>query len=102
MMATVCGVHIAALRVYLAVLDYPSTITGIARVLDRDQSTIGKQLQPLYDQELVNRYPRTVASGGVKYLYVAQPLAETIDWLQNELDAWGDAALNQLKKLQTA
>ena len=99
-MATVCGVHKAAFRVYLTVLDYPhSTIAEIAKILDRDQSTIGKQLQPLYDQELVTRYPRTVSNGGVKYLHVAQPLAETTEWLQQELDRWTDSAMAQLTQL---
>ena len=76
-----------------------STIGEIADILDRDQSTIGKQLQPLYEQELVTRYPRTVTSGGVKYLHVAQPLAETTEWLQQELDRWTDSVMAQLKKL---
>ncbi|KZN22612.1 transcriptional regulator [Haladaptatus sp. R4] len=99
-MATVCGVHIAAFRVYLTVLDHPhSTIAEIAEILDRDQSTIGKQLQPLYEQELITRYPRTVSSGGVKYLHVAQPLAETAEWLQQELDRWTDAVMAQLSRL---
>ncbi|WP_083252708.1 helix-turn-helix domain-containing protein [Haladaptatus sp. W1] len=99
-MSTVCGVHIAAFRVYLTVLDHPhSTIAEIAEILDRDQSTIGKQLQPLYEQELVTRYPRTVTSGGVKYLHVAQPLAETTEWLQQELDTWTDAVMTQLSRL---
>ena len=99
-MATVCGVHKAAFRVYLTVLDYPdSTIAEIAEILDRDQSTIGKQLQPLYEQELVTRYPRTVSSGGVKYLHVAQPLAETTEWLQQELDRWTDSVIAQLTQL---
>ncbi|WP_435159297.1 helix-turn-helix domain-containing protein [Haladaptatus sp. DFWS20] len=99
-MATVCGVHIASFRVYLTILDSPhSTIAEIAEILDRDQSTIGKQLQPLYEQELVTRYPRTVSSGGVRYLYVAQPLAETTEWLQQELDRWTDAVMAQLSRL---
>jgi predicted transcriptional regulator len=102
-MATVCGVDKAAFRVYLTVLDYPhSTITEIAEILGRDQSTIGKQLQPLYDQELVTRYPRTVTSGGVKYLHVAQPLAETTEWLQQELDTRINTVLSQLEQLHTA
>ncbi|WP_231188912.1 helix-turn-helix domain-containing protein [Haladaptatus sp. DYF46] len=99
-MATVCGVHKAAFRVYLIVLDHPhSTIAEISEILDRDQSTIGKQLQPLYDQELVTRYPRTVNSGGVKYLHVAQPLAETTEWLQQELDRWTAAVVAQISQL---
>ncbi|SIR97131.1 hypothetical protein SAMN05421858_4859 [Haladaptatus litoreus] len=52
-MATVCGAHKAAFRVYLTILDHPhSTIAEIAEILDRGQSTIGKQLQPLYEHEL--------------------------------------------------
>nr|WP_227777523.1 helix-turn-helix domain-containing protein [Haladaptatus pallidirubidus] len=99
-MATVCGVHKAAFRVYLTVLDHPhSTRAEIAERLDRDQSTIGKQLQPLYDQDLVTRYPRTVTSSGVKYLHVAQPLAETTEWLQQKLDRWTDSVLAQLTQL---
>ncbi|MCO8256768.1 transcriptional regulator [Haladaptatus sp. AB618] len=99
-MATVCGVHKASFRVYLTVLDYPhSTIAEIAEVLDRDQSTIGKQLQPLYEQELITRYPRTVSNGGVKYLHVAQSLAETREWLQQELDKWTDSVIAQLTQL---
>ncbi|GKZ15375.1 helix-turn-helix domain-containing protein [Haladaptatus sp. T7] len=99
-MATVCGVHIAAFRVYLTVLNHHhSTIAEIAEILDRDQSTIGKQLQPLYEQELVTRYPRTVSSGGVRYLHVAQPLAETTEWLQQELYMWTDAVMTQLSRL---
>ncbi len=110
-MATLCGVHKAAFRVYLTVLDYPhltvldyphSTIAEIAEILDRDQSTIGKQLQPLYEQDLVTRYPRTITSGGVKYLHVAQPLAETMEWLQQELDRWINTVLSQLEELYTA
>ena len=103
MMATVCGVHIASFRVYLTVLDSPhSTIAEIAEILDRDQSTIGKQLQPLYEQELVTRYPRTVNSGGVKYLHIAQPLPETTEWLQQELDRWTDSVMAQLTQLHMA
>ena len=99
-MATVCGVHKAAFSVYLTVLDYPhSTIAEISEILDRDQSTIGKQLQPLYEQELVTRYPRTVSNGGVKYLHVAQPLAETTEWLQQELNRWTDPVMSQLIQL---
>ncbi|MFH5801837.1 helix-turn-helix domain-containing protein [Haladaptatus sp. CMAA 1911] len=99
-MATVCGVHIAAFRVYLTILDYPhSTIAEIAEILDRDQSTIGKQLKPLYEEELVNRYPRTVSNGGVKYLHVAQPLAQTTEWLDQELNSWTDTAMAQLSCL---
>ncbi|WP_227357271.1 helix-turn-helix domain-containing protein [Haladaptatus salinisoli] len=100
-MATVCDIHIAAFRVYLTVLDHPhSTIAEIADILDRDQSTIGKQLQPLYEQELVTRYPRTVSNGGVKFLHVAQPLAETTEWLQHELDRWTDSVMAQLTQLR--
>jgi predicted transcriptional regulator len=99
-MVTLCGVHKATFCVYPTVLDYPhSTIAKIAEVLDRDQSTIGKQLQPLYEQELVTRYPRTVTSGGVKYLHGAQPLAETTEWLQLELDRWTDSVVAQLTQL---
>ncbi|WP_458210766.1 helix-turn-helix domain-containing protein [Haladaptatus sp. NG-SE-30] len=99
-MATVCGVHKASFRVYLTVLDYPhSTIAEIAEILDRDQSTIGKQLQPLYEQELVTRYPHTVSSGGVQYLHIAQPLAETTEWLQQKLDTWTDVVVAQLSQL---
>ncbi|WP_435158996.1 helix-turn-helix domain-containing protein [Haladaptatus sp. DFWS20] len=102
-MATVCGVHKASFCVYLTVLDSPhSTIAEIAEILNRDQSTVGKQLQPLYDQELVTRYPRTVSNGGVKYLHVAQPLAETTEWLQQELDTQINTVLNQLEQLHTA
>ncbi|MCO8245287.1 helix-turn-helix domain-containing protein [Haladaptatus sp. AB643] len=101
-MATVCGVHIAAFRVYLTVLDYPhSTIAEIAEILDRDQSTVGKQLQPLYEQELVTRYPRTVNSGGVKYLHVAQPLPEMTEWLQHEVNSWTNAVTSQLSQLSS-
>ncbi|GAA0196335.1 helix-turn-helix domain-containing protein [Haladaptatus pallidirubidus] len=101
-MATVCGIHKAEFRVYLTVLDHPhSTRAEIADILDRDQSTIGKQLQPLYERELVTRYPRTVTSGGVKYLHVAQPLAETREWLQHEQDMWTDAVMAQLSQLHT-
>ncbi|WP_227379884.1 helix-turn-helix domain-containing protein [Haladaptatus halobius] len=99
-MATVCGIHIAASRVYLTILDHPhSTIAEISEILDRDQSTIGKQLKPLYEQDLVTRYPRTVSNGGVKYLHVAQSLAETTEWLQHELDRWTDATMTQLSRL---
>ncbi|WP_227355794.1 helix-turn-helix domain-containing protein [Haladaptatus salinisoli] len=99
-MATVCGVHIAVFRVYLTVLDHPhSTIAEIAELLDRDQSTIGKQLKPLYEQDLVTRYPRTVTSGGAKYLHVAQSLAETTEWLQQELDRWTASVMAQLTQL---
>jgi predicted transcriptional regulator len=101
-MATVCGVNIAAFRVYITILDHPhSTITEIAEILDRDQSTIGTQLKPLYEEKLVNRYPRTVSNGGIKYLHVAQPLAETREWLQHELKTWMESALNQLEQLHT-
>ncbi|WP_368411847.1 hypothetical protein [Haladaptatus halobius] len=78
-----------------------STIAEIAEVLDRDQSTIGKQLKPLFEQELVTRYPRTVENGGVEYLHVAEPLAETTEWLQHELDTWTNAVLTQLEQLQS-
>ena len=99
-MATVCGVHKAAFRVYLTALDHPhSTIGEIAEILDRDPSTVGKQMQSLYEQELVTRYPRIVSSGGVKYLHVAQPLAETTEWLQHELDRWTDSVMTQLTQL---
>ncbi|SIR97697.1 hypothetical protein SAMN05421858_4911 [Haladaptatus litoreus] len=97
-MATVCRVHKAAFRVYLTVLDYPRST--IAEILGRDQSTIGKQLQPLYEQDLVTRYPRIVSSGGVKYLHVAQPLAETTEWLQQELEIWTDSVMAQLSRLR--
>ncbi|WP_231189907.1 helix-turn-helix domain-containing protein [Haladaptatus sp. DYF46] len=101
-MATVCGVHKAAFRVYLTVLDHPrSTIAEIAEILDRDQSTIGKQLKPLYEEELVNRYPRTVSNGGVKYLHVAQPLAQTTEWLDQEVNSWTDTAMAQLSCLSS-
>ncbi|WP_423746729.1 helix-turn-helix domain-containing protein [Haladaptatus sp. SPP-AMP-3] len=94
--------HKAAFRVYLTVLDYPhSTIAEIAKILDRDQSTIGKQLQPLYEQELVTRYPRTVSSGGVKYLHVAQPLPEMEEWLRQELNSWTEAVIFQLSRLSS-
>ena len=99
-MATVCGVHKASFRVYLTVLDHPhSTIAEIAEIHDRDKSTIGKQMQPLYEQELVTRYPRIVSGGGVKYLHVAQSLAETTEWLQHELDRWTDSVMAQLTQL---
>lgn len=99
-LATVCGVHTAEFRVYLTVLDHPSsTIADIADILDRDQSTIGKQVKPLREQGLVERYPRTVDNGGVKYLYEAQSLPETKQWIQHELDTWTDAILSQLTRL---
>ncbi len=100
MTAVVCRVHIASSRVYHTILDQlHSTIAEIADILDRDQSTIGKQLQPLYEQDLATRYPRTVTNGGVKYLHVAQPLIETIEWLQQELDIWTDSVMLQLSRI---
>jgi hypothetical protein len=30
-----------------------------------------------------------------------QPLAETAEWLQNELNTWTDAVMKQLTRLQT-
>ncbi len=98
--AIVCGVHKAAFRVYLTVLDHPHcSIAEIADVLDRDSSTIGKQSKSLLEQEFVTRYPRNVSNGGVKYLHVAQSLDDTIEWLQEELDIWMDAVLAQLSQL---
>ncbi|RBI59793.1 transcriptional regulator [halophilic archaeon] len=99
-MATICGINEAEFRVYLMVLDYPHcSITDIADVLDRDSSTVGKQMKPLLKQDLVERFPRTVDSGGIKYLYEAQSLPETKQWLQHELDAWTDEILSQLTRL---
>lgn len=52
-MATVCGVHIAAFRVYFTVLDHQhSTIAGIAEILDRDQGSPSEETQsPISDLE---------------------------------------------------
>jgi predicted transcriptional regulator len=101
-MATVCGVDKAAFRIYLTVLDHPhSTIGEIAEILDRDPSTVGKQMQSLYEPELVTRYPRIVSSGGVKYLHVAQSLAETTEWLRQELNTWTETVMTQLSHLSS-
>lgn len=100
-MATICGINEAEFRVYLTVLDHPHcSIAEIVDVLDRDSSTVGKQLKPLLEQDLVERYPRTVDNGGIKYLYEAQSLPETKQWLQHELDAWTDVVLSQFSHLR--
>ncbi|WP_435159793.1 MarR family transcriptional regulator [Haladaptatus sp. DFWS20] len=99
-MATVCGINEAEFRVYLVILDHPHcSIAEIADILDRDPSTIGKQLKSLLGQEFVTRYPRNAADGGVKYFHVAQSLDKTTKWLQHELDTWTDAVMNQLTEL---
>ncbi|WP_227379624.1 hypothetical protein [Haladaptatus halobius] len=95
-MTTICGINEAKFRVFLVVLDHPHcSIAEIDDVLDRDHSTIGKQLKPLHEQKLVTRYPRNISDGGVRYRYVAQPLAEAMEWVQQELSAWTDKVLNQ-------
>jgi predicted transcriptional regulator len=100
-MATICGINEAEFRVYLTVLDHPHcSIADIVDVLDRDSSTVGKQLKPLLEQDLVERYPRTVDNGGIKYLYEAQSLSETKQWLQHELNAWTDVVLSQFSHLR--
>ncbi|WP_227380239.1 helix-turn-helix domain-containing protein [Haladaptatus halobius] len=79
--AIICGINEAEFRVYLTVLDHPHcSIAEIADALDRDSSTVGKQLKPLLELEFVERYPRTVDNGGIKYLYKAQSLPETKQW----------------------
>ncbi|KZN26041.1 transcriptional regulator [Haladaptatus sp. R4] len=100
-MATICGINEAEFRVYLTVLDHPHcSIAEIVDILDRDSSTVGKQLKPLLEQDLVERYPRTVDNGGIKYLYEAQSLPETKQWLQHELDAWTDMVFSQFSHLR--
>ena len=100
-MATICEINKAEFRVYLVILDHPHcSIAEIADVLDRDSSTIGKQLKSLLKQEFVTRYPRNVADGGVKYLHVAQSLAETKQQLQDEANAWMDTVQSQLMNLR--
>ena len=101
-MATICGINEAEFRVYLVILDHPHcSIAEIADILDRDSSTIGKQLKSLLGQEFVTRYPRNVADGGVKYLHVAQSLAKTKQQLQEEAYTWMDTVQSQLMKLRS-
>ena len=38
--------------------------------------------------------------GGIKYRYEAQPLAETVAWLDRELSEWTDTVLTQLSQLR--
>ncbi|RBI60109.1 hypothetical protein DMJ13_20865 [halophilic archaeon] len=101
-LAAVCGIYEAEFRVYLAVLDHPGATSGeIADVVARDQSTTSKRLKSLHEQGLVTRYLRPMDDGGVKYLYEAQPFAETVAWLDREISEWTDAVLTQFSHLQT-
>ena len=79
----------ADLRVYLKLLDIPyATTREIAEAIAKDQSLINKRLSTLCEENLAMRQSRKRENGGFEYRYYGRPLSETIQRLNQQIEAW--------------
>lgn len=77
------------LRVYLKLLDIPyATTREIAGAIAKDQSLINKRLSTLCEENLAMRQSRKRENGGFEYRYYGRPLSETIQRLNQQIEAW--------------
>lgn len=91
------------LEVYTTVLDQPqSTPFELAETLGNDRSLINKRLSTLRDADLVYRETYPLSDGGYEYRYRGQPLTETVEGLNNEIEAWSDEVVTQFQQIQTS
>ena len=79
----------ADLEVYLELLDIPyATTQEIAEAIAKDQSLINKRLSTLCEENLAMRQSRKRENGGFEYRYYGRPLAETVQRLNQQIEAW--------------
>ena len=79
----------ADLEVYLKLLDIPyATTLEIAEAIAKDQSLINKRLSTLCEENLAMRQSRKRKNGGFEYRYYGRPLAETVQRLNQQIEAW--------------
>lgn len=79
----------ADLEVYLELLDIPyATTREIAETIAKDQSLINKRLSTLCEENLAMRQSRKRENGGFEYRYYGRPLPETIQRLNQQIEAW--------------
>ena len=99
----VTGIQSNVFRVYLIVLDNPgATISEVATILETAYSNARRRLKELREKGLVSRRRTIPSSGGQKYQYHAQSLAETSRWLRHEIAEWQETVDEQVQTLQTA
>ena len=97
----VVGRHRSEFRTYLALLDHPqSTPTELAGVLDTARRNVYRRLQQLRERGLVSRHRTVLSDGGQEYLYEAQSLAATSEWLQEQVEEWTETIDEQVRALQ--
>ena len=98
--ATVFDIQCAEMRTYLALLDHPSaTLSELGEVLDRSESNVHNRLTSLREKGLVSRERRPVETGGDVYYYTAQPLEETGEWMEEQIEEWSDRLGGQIRRL---
>jgi predicted transcriptional regulator len=87
-------------EVYTLVLDHQqSTSRELAETLGNDRSLINKRLSTLREADLVNRETHPLSDGGYEYRYRGQPLPETVEELNDEIEAWSDETVTRFQQI---
>ena len=98
-MCCVFGIKPLDVAVYLTLLkNGPSRVSTVARMLNRDRSTIQRSMQNLIKAGLVRRKQVNLRKGGYFYKYEAIPFSEVrskileiIEEWRNEIKRWIEA-----------
>ncbi|EMA43551.1 MULTISPECIES: helix-turn-helix domain-containing protein [Halococcus] len=100
---TICfffGLALSDFELYTTLLDHQrSTSRELAETLGNDRSLINKRLLTLREADLVNRETHPLSDGGYEYRYRAQPLPETVEELNDEIEAWSEEAVTRFQQI---
>jgi len=102
-LSCVFGIEEPELRTYLLLLDTPdSTVEELSDRLNRDRSTVNRNLATLRQKELVSRKRTPIDGGGNTYEYTATPVTDARELLHDTLDDWTDYAHSRIERLGTS
>ena len=90
-MCCVFGIKPLDVAVYLTLLkNGPSRVSTVARMLNRDRSTIQRSMQNLIRAGLVRRKQINLRKGGYFYRYEAIPFSEVRSKVLETIEKWRD------------
>jgi predicted transcriptional regulator len=98
----VFGIDEPELRTYQLLLDNPdSTVEELSDRLDRDRSTVNRNLKTLRETELASRKRMLVDGDGNTYEYTATPVTEARELMHDTLEDWTDHAHSRIELFGT-
>lgn len=99
-MKCVFGIKPHELRLYRTLSSRPgSTVSELASVLERDESSVNRSLSTLAELDLLDRERRLLEGGGYVYQYYTGPSVDAKRRLQAGLEEWVTLVSEEVESL---